>query len=193
MTNASFDPETRYAQLGERVENQATRIADLDMRMRQGFTDIASQIRTLSDDVRGGSKTQWPIIIGFSSVTITVLGGLGFLALQPIKDNSGRLEAAIVRMAESSVSQKEMDWRTARGQEDRQRTEVAIKDLRQDQVPRGEHERVWSSYDQRFIDQQRQIDEVKQAQGSVYGQRDIILDLRERLDRIERQRLSAAP
>lgn len=34
-------------------------------------------------------------------------------------------------------------------------------------------------------------DEVKQAQGPVHGQRDLILDLRERLDRVERQRLSA--
>jgi hypothetical protein len=48
---------------------------------------------------------------------------------------------------------------------------------------------VWAAYDQRFVDQQRQLDDVKQAQGSVYGQRDIILDLRERLDRVERQRL----
>lgn len=52
---------------------------------------------------------------------------------------------------------------------------------------------MWVSYDQHFIDQQRQIDEVKQAQGSVYGQCDIILDLRDRLDRIERQRLSDSP
>ena len=55
--------------------------------------------------------------------------------------------------------------------------------------PRQEHERVWAGYDELVANIQRQINEVKQAQGSVYGQRDIILDLRERLDRIERQRL----
>ncbi|WP_245448242.1 hypothetical protein [Neorhizobium sp. T6_25] len=57
--------------------------------------------------------------------------------------------------------------------------------------PREELDRVWANYDQRFQDQQRQIDEVKTAQGSVYGQRDIILDLRERLDRVERQRIAS--
>jgi hypothetical protein len=59
-------------------------------------------------------------------------------------------------------------------------------------VPREELDRVFGNYDQRFIDQQRQIDEVKTAQGSVYDARDILLDLREPIDRMERQRLSAA-
>jgi hypothetical protein len=34
---------------------------------------------------------------------------------------------------------------------------------------------------------------VKEAQGSVYGARDVILDLRERLDRVERQRIAGQP
>lgn len=51
---------------------------------------------------------------------------------------------------------------------------------------------MFGNYDQRFIDQQRQIDEVKTPRGSVYDARDILLDLREPIDRMERQRLSAA-
>ena len=50
--------------------------------------------------------------------------------------------------------------------------------------------RVFNSYDEQRADIQRQLDEVKQAQGSVYGARDILLDLRERIDRMVRQRLS---
>lgn len=68
--------------------------------------------------------------------------------------------------------------------------EGSIKDVRDAQVPRAELERVWSAYDQRLADHQRQLDESKQAAGSVYGARDVILDLRERLDRVERQRLT---
>jgi len=202
-TNGHFDPETKYVQLGERVENQATRIADLDLRMRQGFTDIGSQIRGLSDDVRGGSKTQWPLIIGFSSITVSVLAGLGFLALQPIKDNISQIREdakaqiastaqAIGSVVDKMVTQKEMEWRTARGAEDRSRMEASVKEVRDAQVPREELDRVWASYDQRFQDQQRQIDDIKTAQGSVYGQRDFMLDIRERLDRVERQRLTGA-
>ena len=48
---------------------------------------------------------------------------------------------------------------------------------------------VVANYDQRFQDQQRQVDELKQAQGSVYGARDVIMDLRQRLDRVERERI----
>lgn len=48
---------------------------------------------------------------------------------------------------------------------------------------------TWQNYDDRNKDLQRQVDELKQAQGNVYGARDVILDLRERLDRVERQRL----
>lgn len=91
------------------------------------------------------------------------------------------------------VSQQEMEWRSARGAEDRQRQEASLNDLRAAQVPRTELDRIWQGYDQRFADHQRQIDEVKQAQGSVYSQRDIILDLKENQQRLEREivRLSA--
>jgi hypothetical protein len=42
MPNGGFDPERKYAQLGERVENQSRQIGDLDSRMGKGFSEIAS-------------------------------------------------------------------------------------------------------------------------------------------------------
>lgn len=186
-----FDPLAQWARLSERVENQGKDIVDLRSNMNTGFQGVNANLAALSNELRSAGKTHWPVIFAALSVVITILAGLGFLSLQPIKDNTARLETALVRLAETSVSQKEMEWRSARGAEDRMRTETAVKDLREAQVPRLELTRVWDNYDQRFTDQQRQIDEVKQAQGSVYGQRDVILDLRERLDRMERQRLSA--
>lgn len=204
MPSSGFDPEAKYAQLGERVDNQSRQIGDLDTRMKQGFSEIASQIRGLVDDIRGGSKTQWPIIIGFCSVSITILGGLGFLALQPIKDSISQIRedaktlsssssASFATIVDKMVTQKEMEWRTTRGQEDRARMEGSIADIREGLVPRAEHERVWQNGEQRDADLQRQIDELKQAQGSVYGARDVIMDLRQRLDRVERERISPQP
>lgn len=186
------------AQLGERVTNLGRRQTDMESEMRSSFKQMESSLSGIANEMRSSiaglstnlserNKPQWQAI-GVAITFCTVLGGLAYW---PIQSSTTDLKAAIVSLSEKIVTQKEMDWRTARGQEDRQRTEIAIKEIRTEQVPRGEHERVWSSYDQRFADQQRQIDEVKTAQGSVYGQRDIILDLRERLDRIERQRLSA--
>lgn len=202
-SNGTFDPETRYVQLGERVENQARQIADIDVRMRQGFTEIGSQIRTLSDDVRGGAKTPWPIIIGFSSVVITILGGLGYLALQPIKDNIAQIredakieqasnKGSFATIVERMVSAKEMEWRTARGAEDRARMENGLKEVRDAQVPRAELDRVFGSFVQQFADLQRQIEEMKQTQAGVYGPRDALFDLKKEIERL-RDRSRRAP
>lgn len=201
-SNGSFDPETKYVQLGERVEGQGRQIADIDLRMRQGFTEIGSQIRGLADDVRGGAKTPWPIIIGFSSVVITILGGLGYLALQPIKDNISQIredakieqastKASFSTIVERMVTSKEMEWRTARGQEDRARMESSIKEVRDAQVPRAELDRVFANFVQQFADHQRQIDEMKQSQANVYGTRDVVFDLKKEIERLrdrDRQR-----
>lgn len=190
--NSPFDPMASWARLSERVENQGKDIVDLRSNMNTGFQGVNANLAALSNELRSAGKTHWPVIFAALSVVITILAGLGFLSLQPIKDNTARLETALARLAETTVSQNEMEWRTARGTEDRARSDAMLKEIRSAQVPREELDRVWSSYDQRFIDQQRQLDDVKQAQGSVYGQRDILLDLRERIDRMERQRLSQA-
>jgi CHASE3 domain sensor protein len=199
----SFDPMAQYARLSERVENQGKDIVDLRSNMNTGFQTVNSAISTLSNELRASGRTQWPAIWAALSVGVAILTGLGFMALQPIKDSIATIrEDAKMQASETStsisavvdkmVTQKEMEWRTARGAEDRARTDASVKELRDAQVPREELDRVFGSYDQRFTDQQRQIDEVKTAQGSVYGARDILLDLRERIDRMERQRLSAA-
>ncbi len=117
---------------------------------------------------------------------VTTIGGIAYA---PVWAGIGRLEnsqqaqvsdtkAALASITDPMVTQKEMEWRTARGAEDRQRTEGAIKDLRSDMVPRAEHERVWQSYTATDASLQRQTEELKRTAGSVYGQRDINLDLR---------------
>lgn len=63
-------------------------------------------------------------------------------------------------------------------------------------VPRGEHEERWRSQeaavenarkeaDKSADSLQRQIDEVKQSLGGIYGARDVIRDLQARMDRLE--------
>lgn len=186
-SNGNFDPLASYARLSERVENQGKDLIDIRSNMNTGFQTVNSAIGTLSNELRTNSRTQWPVLWAALSVGVTILAGLGFMALQPIKDNTSRLEMALVRLAESSVSQKEMEWRTARGAEDRARTELAVADLRASQVPRKELERVWSAEDQQRMQMQKQIDEIKQGQASTYGARDILLDLKENQQRLDRE------
>lgn len=69
------------------------------------------------------------------------------------------------------VTQDELAWRTQRSAEDRSRTDAAVKDLRDAQVPRAELDRVFAAYDQR----------------SVYGARDVIMDMKTNQQRLERE------
>ncbi|WP_050999914.1 hypothetical protein [Sinorhizobium fredii] len=189
------------AQLGERVTNLGRRQTDLETEMRSGFRQMESALSQLANETRSSiaalsttiaerNKPQWQAL-GVALTFCTILGGLAYW---PINAATTDLKASVATLAEKMVTQKEMEWRSARGAEDRLRQEAALKDLRDAQVPRAELDRVWQSYDQRFSDHQRQIDEVKQAQGSVYSQRDIILDLKENQQRLEREiaRLAAA-
>lgn len=211
MPSNGFDPLAQYARLSERVENQGKDIVDLRSNMNTGFQSVNASLNTLSNELRNNSKTPWPVIWSAAGVSFTVLAALGAFFYGTLTREQSRLDVALVKQAEiaqSSVSKlseatqvaianmitrQEMDWRQARGAEDRLRMEAGIKEVREAQVPRAELIRTWQNYDQRFMDQQRQIDEVKQAQASVYGARDVLLDLRERVDRMERQRLSSAP
>lgn len=201
MNNGGPDVNRIYqdaltAQLGERVTNLNRRQSDLETEMRSGFKQIESSMSSMSTEMRSAvsalssniaerNKPQWQAIAVALSFC-TIVGGLVYW---PIKDDTSGVKASILLITERMVTQKELEWRTARGVEDRQRTEASVKDIRESLVPRAEHERVWQNYTNKDEDLQRQVDELKQAQGSVYGARDVILDLRERLDRVERQRV----
>lgn len=188
------------AQLGERVTNLGRRQTDLEAEMRASFKSVETAVASLANETRSSiaalstnlaerNKPQWQAL-GVALTFAAMLGGLAYL---PIREATGDLKTAVGMLSERMISRQEMDWRQARSAEDRGRMETAIVDLRGSQVPRAELERVWAGFDQRFTDHQRQLDDVKQAQGSVYGARDVLLDLRERVDRMERQRLSSTP
>ena len=182
------------AQLGERVTNLGRRQTDLEAEMRTGFKQMESALGALGAEMRNSTaalstnmaernKPQWQAL-GVALTFATVLGGLAYM---PIRESTSDLKASVAIISERMVTQQETEWRMARGQEDRARSETAISDIRSSQVPRPELDRVFMGYDQRFGDVQRQVDELKQAQGGIYGARDIIMDLNENQQRIERE------
>lgn len=211
VTNGStYDPLAQYARLSERVENQGKDIVDLRSNMNTGFQNVNANISALANDFRATGKTQWPIIIGFCSVTITVLGGLGFLALQPIKDNIAQIRedakilttstsTSIATLVDKMVTQKELEWRTARGAEDRKRTDEAIVDLRANSVSRNEWSERNHARDGEIAELGRRINEIRQDVGSQYTTRDVLLstqsevkDLRNQLRRLYESRFGPA-
>lgn len=193
MSQNGFDPMAQYARLSERVENQGKDIVDLRSNMNTGFQTVNASISTLSNELRSNSKTQWPVIWAAAGVCFTVLVTIGTFFYGTLSKGQDRLDTAISKLAENSVSVAELKWRTDRSAEDRTRTDNAIKDLRESQVPRQELERVWQSDDQQKASLQKQIDELKQGQANTYSARDLLLDMRERQDRLERQLYSSRP
>lgn len=176
------------AQMGERVTNLGRRVSDIEGEMRSGFRQIETSIAQLSSTLAERAKPQWQAI-GVALTFAVVIGGMAYW---PIREATSDLKASVATVIANMVPRQEMDWRQARSQEDRLRMETNIATVRGDQVPRAELDRVWQNYDQRLIDHQRQLDEVKQAQNSVYGARDVLMDMRERLDRLEQQRRAMA-
>ncbi|MCS0459552.1 hypothetical protein [Rhizobium favelukesii] len=182
------------AQLGERVTNLGRRQTDLESEMRSGFRQMETAVSSLAQEMRTSvaalstnlaerNKPQWQAL----GVALSFAAILGGLAYWPIQSATTDLKESLAVITEKMVTQKEMEVRTQRGVEDRQRTDAAIADLRTSQVPRQELERVWQSDDQQKAALQKQIDELKQAQANTYSARDLLLDMRERQDRLERQ------
>jgi hypothetical protein len=182
------------AQLGERVTNLGRRQTDLEAEMRAGFKAMESGMASIANEMRSSvsalstnlserNKPQWQAI-GVAITFCTVLGGLAYW---PIQSSNTDLKAAISNLSDKIVTRQEMDWRQARGQEDRLRMEQTIKDIRDNLVPRAEHERVWQNYTNKDQDLQRQVDELKQAQGSVYTARDVLLSTQSELKDLQGQ------
>jgi hypothetical protein len=195
--NGSFDPIAQYARLSERVENQGKDIIDLRSNMNTGFQNIQSALSALTNEFRGSTRTQWPVIWSAIGVSFAVLAAVGALAYRPVLSNQERMESAFVRLgdavgelARNTVSRQEMDWRAARGSEDRTRQETAIADLRESSVTRNEWGERNRARDLEIADLGRRVDELRQDVGSVYGTRDVIIDLKKEIDNL-RQRLNS--
>jgi hypothetical protein len=196
---AAFEGEARFAQIGERVTNLSQRQHDLETEMRRGFGELSQAVNVLSTELRGSSRTQWPVIWSAVGVCFTVITAIGALAYMPVLTNISRIDQNLTRF-QSDVNDRlatvitdgafqsfkntyenNRVVATADNKDRFTKLEVGLAEV----VPRKEHERVWGAEDQRFQDLQRQVDELKLSANSTYNARDIILDLRNRLDRVE--------
>lgn len=178
-TNGGFDPIASYARLSERVEGQGRDIVDLRSNMNTGFRNIEGSIKALSDQLSAGSRTQWPVIWSAIGVCFAVLAGLGGALYLPVREAIAETKSDVRNVSNAAlsvsafadfkntyetnriVSRTEYLDKFNNAREDLAKTEGAL---------------------------QRQIDDLKASQGSVYGARDALLDMRERLDRLEQSR-----
>jgi len=104
MASQQFDAEARYAQLGERVDNQGSRITHLEATVTRGFSDVAQQIAALGTDLRNTSKTPWPIIWSAIGVCFTVFFSLAGAFFWPVRTGMDENRLEIRRVANESLS-----------------------------------------------------------------------------------------
>lgn len=158
------------AQLGERVTNLGRRQTDLENEMRSGFKQIETSFSSFANETRQSNaqlaaslaernKPQWQAI----GVTITFCTVLGGLVYWPINTATSDLKSAVSVIADKMVSQKELEWRTARSAEDRQRADAAIKDIRESMVPREELDRIFQSQEQWRLAFASRLDKLEQG------------------------------
>lgn len=190
--NGKFDPMTSWARLSERVENQGKDIHDLRSNMNTGFQTVNANLSSLANEFRATSKTQWPVIWSAAGVCSALLVAAGTFFYGTLTKQMDRTESNIAVLSDRMVTRQEMDWRQARSQEDRTRTETAITDLRAASVTRNEWQERNRARDGEVQDLGRRVDEIRQEVGSVYGTRDALIDLKKEIDNL-RSRLNTMP
>lgn len=181
---AIFDAQARYAALDERVTNLRTSMVNLEGEMRSGFTTLNSHLSSISTEMRAGQKTAWPVIWSAIGVSFAILVAVGSQALSPVRETVSDVKEQIGKM----ITREELDARSARSAEDRARIEAALIDLRTTMVTRNEWMERNGSRDHQIESIEREISDLKAASAATYNVRDVILDLRERLDRLEHDR-----
>ena len=181
--------------MSQRMEQQAKATSDKIDQMFTSFDKrFSEQIASTNAQLAERGKTPWGFIIPSVALLFAVAQYWTTLQFTPVRDDISKLAASIALVGANSVpatafSDFKATYENNRitSRQDNDNRFAAIEAKFATQVPRGEHERVWASYDQRFTDVQRQVDEVKQAQGGVYGARDVIMDLKTNQQRLERE------
>lgn len=161
------------AAIGERVSNLNRRVTDIEVEMRSGFNQMAQSIDGLSKNLNERARPQWQAI----GVSVSFFALIGALAYWPIREATGDLKTAVATIAERMITREEINARSVRESEDRERTDRAMVDLRNISVGRPEWMERNRSIDLAVAELSRRVDEVREAVGSQYTTRDLLLSL----------------
>lgn len=202
--------DAKLAALEQRVYGLERGVHDLNQLFTGRIGEVSAQLAGLATKLDERSRTPWATIVSAMGVVLAIVVAGGQLAKAPVDDALQRLERDYARLTSNTVSaggfadfkaayennrivsRQEADGRYARVDIAMQALEQRARDAESLVVPRGEHQERWRAQDAAVAALQRQVDDLKTAFGGVYGARDVIIDLRERLDRIEGAR-SAGP
>jgi DNA repair exonuclease SbcCD ATPase subunit len=205
--------ENRISTLDRQQRELAQDIGNLGSQMERSLKaavdSFGRQMDALSSKVDERSKIPWPAL-GVMLSFITVIGGLVWY---PVKYNQDKLEAAVVRIADSAVNKTELENRlgtAAQRRDDFQRaTDSRIDSLQRQEdvmdqkiVPLDWHKDKWAANERELgnlrdtaqrseNNLQRQLDEVKRSFGDTFSLRDALQTMQRRLDSLETFQSSA--
>lgn len=195
--------DAKLAALEQRVYGLERGVHDLNQLFTGRIGEVSAQLAGLSTKLDERSRTPWATIVSAMGVVLAIVIAGGQLAKAPVDDALARLERDTDRLSREAVAatsfgefkashhndrlvgRQDLDARFARVDAGLGALERSVRDAL---VPRGEHQERWRAQDAAAASLQRQLDELKGAFGGVYGARDVIIELRERLERIERSR-----
>lgn len=166
-TNAASPFRLEPAAIEQRVQNLEAGIKDLSSATASQINGLSQQISNLSTKLDERAKIPWPAL-GVMLSFLTIVGGLVWY---PVKDAQDRQQRVIEKMADATVTQKDLDVRlSATGQrrddwqrqseERSRRNSDLIADLTKAAVPRGELEEKWRTTDDAIKRNQARIDDA---------------------------------
>lgn len=210
---SNFDAEARYAALNERVSSQGVQITaqgaqltSFQADVSRGFARIEEKIGGVVQESLSSRKPQYQAMM-FALAVILAVGGMAYW---PIRENTSDLKVSQFtlnqslqtladrtavtvqtladRISEKFVPRAESERLSAMSAESRARTEESISSLRGAIIGKDVFSERNRLIDSQMADMGRRVDDLRQSLGSTYGLRDAIVDLKDRIQRVEMMR-----
>lgn len=166
---------------------------DFSLQLSKVSTELASEIKSVATSLQERSKVPWQAL----GVMLTFVALIGGMAYMPISENQKRMEALLLKLDEAKIGKAEFqsvisnaaqrrDDAQRAGEERDRETRAQVEKIRGEIVSRGEHAEKWQGIQQRFSDQQRQLDRIQADLSGIYTPRDAFSTLTRRMDDVER-------
>lgn len=204
LDEAERDTRKQFDQFSTNVGSQFQSIVT---KFETALATRDAKLEAISAEFLKSRQAPWAILIAFSMFILTLGGSVGWLAYNPINSRTSKIEDALVKLADSQldmkdwsldkfVTQKDLDARTDRGKEDRDRTNREIENIQANIFTRDVHKQHWDNINESIkatndrtdaarMDLQRQIDAIQKNLGDTYTTRDALLESKQRLDKLE--------
>lgn len=188
--------------------NVASQFQNVVTKFETALAARDAKLESVSAEFLKSRQAPWTQLIALGMFLLAFGGSIGWMAYNPINDRTTKIEDALTKIADSQimmrdwalanfVSQKDLDARTERGKEDRERTNRAIESIQANIFTRDVHVQHWNNIDASIAatnlrvdairqDLQRQLDTVQKSLGDTYTARDALLENKQRISEMER-------